>query len=283
MSGNGGWNGGYAGGGGQYGNTSTGFGGYGGSAAGGFVSGSQGGGDSPSQKTFRNGTLVPVTVRMLVSAKPLSADAPLMLANHELSNVRIMGRITRSQVTSQLVRYTVTDGAHSVECTKFGAGDGTDAADAPAFAEGTYVKVFGLAKFNTKNATVIINTNHVAPVSGMDEVTFHNLECVYVHLQMTRGTDVLQNPAMNPTQSNAFHNSAYSAGATPGGGFNQNSAGNTKYAGLPRVEASILQLLDAQDALYQDAIQQSLRGIASAQEIELSLSFPYSRRFMPSD
>ncbi|KAJ3013278.1 UNVERIFIED_CONTAM: hypothetical protein HDU68_000782 [Siphonaria sp. JEL0065] len=103
----------------------------------------------------------------------------------------------------------------------------------------------------------------------MDEVTYHNLECVYSYLQTTRGTDAMQTDGGNMTtdHSNACNSSACS-NTNNQNNFQQAGNASNQYAHLPRIEAQIMGLLDKyQDGVDVNTIMGTLRSVGSQDEI----------------
>ena len=111
------------------------------------------------------------------------------------------------QEQSTHVRYTIDDGTGSIEVSKWaenkeGAEDDDEAAKRESFTwvfvyshilkhsrEGAYVKVIGPIRVFQGKKT--IHAHHIALVENMDELTYHQLLCTYVHLYLTRGPAVV--------------------------------------------------------------------------------------------
>ncbi|KAJ3066670.1 DNA-directed RNA polymerase I subunit rpa2 [Rhizoclosmatium hyalinum] len=279
MGGGNNWNSGYGGGGSggaakystNYAANSNNGAGFNSPGSGGFLSASQGGGFDASPglggKRFGKQSLRPVSLKHLARAKAEVEGAPPMLDNEELSYVKIIGRISKASVASTLLKYMVTDGPYSVECVKY-LSDSADPNDVQTFSEGTCVKVVGIAKINSKKNVLELSGIFVYPVTNMDEVTYHNLECIYHHLQLTRGVGGAMPGQMTADQSNAFNSTAY---ANNTNAFQQPGATN-HYAHLPPMEAQIMGLLDKyQDGVDLDNIMGSLRSVGAPADIRGAL------------
>ncbi|KAJ3013146.1 UNVERIFIED_CONTAM: replication factor A protein 2 [Siphonaria sp. JEL0065] len=223
-----------------------------------------------SAKRYSKQSLRPVSIKHLLRAKAEVEGANPMLDNEELSMVKIIGRVSKATAVSTFLKYSIADGPHSIECIKFMNDQSTDSNDVQTFSEGSYVKVIGNVKVNGKSNTLQVTNIFVFPVTSMDEVTYHNLECVYSYLQMTRGNDAMQTHGGNMTtdQSNAYNSSAY-ANTSNQHNFQQGgNAGNNQYAHLPRIEAQIMGLLDKyQDGVDVNTIMGTLRSVGSQDEI----------------
>ncbi|KAJ3117545.1 DNA-directed RNA polymerase I subunit rpa2 [Physocladia obscura] len=221
--------------------------------------------DSPStQKKFTNQSLRPVSIKHLLRAKVETEGNPPSLDGEELGLVKIIGRVSKASVNSTSLKYVVSDGPYNIECSKFVGADNVDGNDYNTFSEGTYVKIIGTAKMY-KNAVTLSNI-FVFPVPEFDEITYHNLECVYIHLLLTRG-DPMTVSNMTADQSNAYNSTAYAAGgSTPGGGAINSK--NHPYSHLPRVQGQImLTLSKSADPVPRDTIFAALRGVANDADI----------------
>ncbi|RKO92132.1 hypothetical protein BDK51DRAFT_28469 [Blyttiomyces helicus] len=202
------------------------YGGRGGGNMGGFVSspsgnpyggGSQGAG-SPSDRGKGGNkpqSLRPLTIKQFHGAKQSTPDQPFVVSDHELSQVSIIGRINSVQTLATHIIYVLDDGTGTVEVKKFlDASDDQDfeAAQRDEYHEGTCVKVIGSVRaFSNRMNIVVFN---MRPVDSIDEVTFHMLDAIHTHLQLTRGP-LGGPPAAEPQAtsssrpSTTYENSAY--------------------------------------------------------------------------
>ncbi|KAJ3212781.1 replication factor A protein 2 [Entophlyctis luteolus] len=218
---------------------------------------------------FANQTLRPVSIKHLLRARAEIEGNPPVLDGIELGLVRIVGRITKTSVTSTALKYVLAEGPHTIECSKLMGSDMSDSAELNAFSEGTFVKVFGAAKIY--KSQVQVANMFVYPITNFDEVTYHSLECVYVHLKLTRGEE-MTNP-MTVDQSNALNSSVYAVSSS-------NGLAN-KYSQYPRVQASILSILDKYtDAVPKSVLIAQMRGIAPPSEIEMAFNALESEGFI---
>ncbi|KAJ3047312.1 replication factor A protein 2, partial [Rhizophlyctis rosea] len=182
-------------------NNPMGGGGYGGYGAmqndnaggGGFLSpqpgalGSQG--DSPKKRFGNNQqTLRPVTIKQLLEAKATIPDAPFRIDGHDIAHVTIVGRLNTINRLATSTSYIIDDGTGAVEARKWLEATESDDFNAQAddgLREGMYVRVTGhFREFKNKRSVVAFNTR---VVDNMDEITYHNLHCMLVHLHLTKG------------------------------------------------------------------------------------------------
>ncbi|KAJ3417143.1 DNA-directed RNA polymerase I subunit rpa2 [Chytridiales sp. JEL 0842] len=293
MMGQGGNNGGYGGYGGYGGSRpgsgyggmggGGGYGGYGGQTTmnnfgspaphgggGGFFSPSQV--DSPSvgggKKQYREQTLRPVTIKQLNSAQADVADGPFKLDNHELSLILLVGKITKATSQSTRTQYQITDGTGTADVLKY-LDKNPDMMpvdeEAPMFSEGTYVRVY--AHYRSNHGKAQIQAHHISAVQSMDEVTYHNLECVYTHLYLSRGALNTTAPAV---QLNAAQNAAYSNSEYAPQHGQQNHGG---YMNLTPVQSQIMQCLRNTEEADVQTIYFSCRGLGDEDSIRQELEY----------
>lgn len=168
----------------SYGGGDAGFGGGGGFAQGGFTSptsGSQGGKTGRSQTT-----VTPLSVFQIQNGT--SAEDSILVDNHELNQVVIVGVIRQVETKNTKNTYTVEDHTGVIEVVHWidGAEDDENAARKRAECrEGMYVRAIGTVKtFNDKRS---ITAFLVKPITDFNEITHHLLNVLQVHLYMTKG------------------------------------------------------------------------------------------------
>lgn len=113
-----------------------------------------------------------------------------MVDNTELSYVTIVGRLNNMTQQSTHTMYNIDDGTAALEVKRFYNSndqddDETGDAQHEEVVEGTYVRAIGNIKaFGQRKILVAFK---VVPVTSMDEITYHSLECMMVHLALSRG------------------------------------------------------------------------------------------------
>ncbi|KXS18114.1 nucleic acid-binding protein, partial [Gonapodya prolifera JEL478] len=142
-------------------------------------------------------TLRPLTIRQLLSASQPIPDQPFRLDGAELSQVTFVARILDVQEQSTNVTYKVEDGTGEAEVRWWldgGEGDWMARRRAQLVAN-TYCRIVGhFRSFNNKKSLVAFS---VRPVEDANEITYHNLAAISVHLYLTRGTPGVTGGAAN--------------------------------------------------------------------------------------
>ncbi|XP_039004849.1 replication protein A 32 kDa subunit A-like [Hibiscus syriacus] len=159
------------------------------------VSAFSGGGFMPSQSShFANSTpsqshdtqgLLSVTVKKISEASRSGDEKPnFIIDGAHVNNVKVIGMLFNKNVRSSDVRFDLDDGTGRVECIRW-VTESVDTREMDALEEGTYVCVIGhLQSFQGK---VQLNAFSVRPVTNFDEVTCHFIECIYCHVQNSKG------------------------------------------------------------------------------------------------
>ncbi|KAI9095593.1 hypothetical protein DFS34DRAFT_183954 [Phlyctochytrium arcticum] len=283
--------GGYGGGGGnnnnsnQYNGGGGGGGGGGGSAGGFFSPGGFGASqESPSGgskgKRSANQALRPVTVKQIMDSKQTIPDQPSMLDGQILENLTIVGRVNSVTEASTNTTYVLDDGTGTIELKKWVNGEENEAVAKlrEDIVEGIYVRATGhLRIFNSKKSILVFN---IRKVESADEITFHSLECVMVHLYHTKGP---LNPAPNqqiaaPTGGAAaptsFQNSAY---APTAGTYASDPSDAFKDEGFNPVQRHVMQFVrqhhSTQDGASLFDLVNRLRGQAPEHEIKETVEY----------
>ncbi|KAJ3043024.1 replication factor A protein 2 [Rhizophlyctis rosea] len=268
----------YSGGGGQ--NYGGGGGGNQGNA-GGFISqspfggGSQG--DSPST-VKRSGTgqqnLRPVTVKQLLDAKQLLPDAPFKVDGQDITQVSIVGRIQNIQQLATNITYMIDDGTGVIEARKWlEENDNSDYEGQrrdQQFTEGTYVRICGhFRSFKDKRNIMAFS---VRRIESVDEITYHNLECIFVHMHLTRGP--LPQHSSNTAQSNTqFTNQQQNNPYAP-------QEGVTTYAqddgNMSRVHSEVLRVIrqhgNSTEGITVHAVADRCRGFADINGVRSAIN-----------
>ncbi|ORY06321.1 replication protein A, subunit RPA32 [Basidiobolus meristosporus CBS 931.73] len=161
---------------------------------GGFLSSPFGESASTPTGTKRGGAaaqnLTPVSIKQLLEATQIHADAPFKVDEHELSQITFIGIIRRQSEQSTNVSYIVEDGTGSIDVRTWLENDDNEIQQQKRaqLVEGIYVRVVGQFKqFASKRHVVAFS---MRPIEDYNEITHHFLEVVYVHLFRTRNPSV---------------------------------------------------------------------------------------------
>jgi replication factor A2 len=117
----------------------------------------------------------------------------------------LVGRVTKATSHSTRTSYQITDSTGTADVVKWidkNPDAEMDAEGAAIFkygvssfrlswiftfvsSEGSYVRVY--ANYRTFQGKAAIQANHISVVDSIDEVTHHNLDCIYTSLYLTKG------------------------------------------------------------------------------------------------
>lgn len=162
--------------------------GGGGGAGGGFFGGggsasqdSPGGGGRSSAKT----SLRPVMIRQIKTASQPSPDADFRIDGVEVGQVTLCAVVRNISKHATNVSYTVEDGTGTIEVRQWLDNSSDDNGKSAEVELNKYIRVLGTIKsFQNKRS---ISAGHIRAAECYNEVMFHRLEVIYVHLQITKG------------------------------------------------------------------------------------------------
>lgn len=128
--------------------------------------------------------LFPLTVKQMSQAIDSSDDkSSLVVDGVDVNNVTIVGTVSNKAVKMTDVTFTVDDGTGRIECHRW-MNEAIDAREMEQIEDGIYVRVHGHLKgFQGKKQLVVFS---VRPVTNFNEIAFHFIECVYVHVYNTK-------------------------------------------------------------------------------------------------
>ncbi|CAK7565697.1 MAG: Replication factor A protein 2 [Sporothrix epigloea] len=168
--------------------TKPGYSADGGGNAGGFVSGSQQNsqGGQGGGRNYNEDSLRPLTIKQLIETEETYPGAPdFLIDGAPITQLTLVGQVRAVNAQPTNITYRIEDGTGSIDVKKWiDADKSEDEAEAP-LALDQYVRVFGRLKlFNQKR---FVAAHFVRAVDDYNEVSYHALECTYVHLALTRG------------------------------------------------------------------------------------------------
>ena len=146
-------------------------------------------GDSPSKGGQSGGiiqTLTPVTIRQLYNATQQQPEDIFKVDGKELNQVTLVGQIVSSQIQSTTLELLIDDSTGKIDVKQWLEPDeGNGDAHRSQFKEGVYVRVVGhLRAFQQRRNIMAFR---IQPIDDWNEITFHLLEAIHVHLFNTRG------------------------------------------------------------------------------------------------
>jgi len=254
--------------------------------------------DSPT-KAKRSGasnqSLTPLTVKQLGQASQITSDDVFKVDGHDLNMVTIVGAIVGENRQTTNITYDVDDGTGVIKARIWIESEDSSDYIARQLAQvrvGGYVRIVGhLRAFGGERSLVAFR---VIPITDFNEVTFHHLEVIQVHLFNTRPSPVSQggysnnntnsfynnnnnNNNSNSNNSNNFNNPNYN---------NQNNNYNTPYVSgqapqggnFTDLQRAILSALRAANPNLQEGVPiqhivHSLSGMASEHDITRDINF----------
>jgi len=129
-------------------------------------------------------TLVPVMIRQIHQAvQDTNDDQMFNLGSSAVAQVRVVGCIVEMKEQSTSLVYVVEDGTGRIEVKLWLEQDDNEelASTRAKCCEGTYIRVIGnIKEFSGKRQ---ISAFNVRPVEDFNEVTYHGLESIFVHLR----------------------------------------------------------------------------------------------------
>ncbi|XWS70948.1 hypothetical protein CRYUN_Cryun03dG0094500 [Craigia yunnanensis] len=137
---------------------------------------------SSSSKNSDARCLIPFTVKQL---KDLSrgGESGISIDGVDVNNISLVGMVSKIDNAVSDCTFRVDDGTGWVECTKW-IHEHVDSAEVDAISVGMYVRVYGQLKSIQSRRTV--QTFSIRPVTDFNEIAYHFIECIYVHLYNTK-------------------------------------------------------------------------------------------------
>ncbi|KAH7293791.1 hypothetical protein KP509_28G042500 [Ceratopteris richardii] len=171
-----------------------------------------------SQKSggTQNTGLLPLTVKQISEAAQNSSDDTFYIDGIDVNNVTILGMVHNKEERSTDVSFLLDDGTGRVEVKRWIDGQDTfENEQIAALQDGVYVRVHGhLRSFQGKRNIVAFS---VRPVTDFNEVTYHFLECIFVHLHNSKANGMaVKGPSISsPNYGNPVGGGAPSQYVTP--------------------------------------------------------------------
>lgn len=160
-----------------------------------------GGGFMPSQSTaapsdtqYNSGarksgavsqSLLPVTVKQISKATQRPPDDTFLVDGQEVSNVTLVGLVSNKDEKVTDVVFMLDDGTGRIEVKRWiDLQENYDMTESSNIRNNTYLRVHGtLRSFQGK---AYIHAHSTKPITDFNEITFHFLECIYVHVYNTK-------------------------------------------------------------------------------------------------
>lgn len=231
------------------------------------MAGSQGGSQGGKKQTSH--TYRPVTIKQLAEAFQPHPDAPFKIDDVDIDHITFVGTVVNIAKSATNISSTIEDGTGSIDVRQWTDTADDDTGKMAGIEQGMYVRVHGdLKSFNNRRS---VNATSLKKVTDHNEVQYHLLETVYVHLYHTRG----------PPQAGSGHGQAMQRGQQqqqPRNGAdpyamnnNASAAGSDAYGDLKPMARQIMQFIDRvgadnlpEEGISVDTLARSIQGASHA-------------------
>ena len=195
----------------------AGYGGGGGFETGGGFSATQGGGGGGGRRNYDEQTVIPVTARMILTAKndPSDNNVVVLEDDRKLNQIKLVGAVRSLDPQSTTIGYTIEDGTGLVEVKQW-LDENQDCTAAheirqAAMQEHIYVRVIGKIK-EYQGARQIV-AEAVYPLTTGNQLAHHFLEVVYSGEKFKNASSIVQPTSpMDVSGSNGIGFGASSGG-----------------------------------------------------------------------
>lgn len=154
-------------------------------------------------------TLTPVTILQLLQAEQPSPEESFRIDGREITQVTFVAQIMKVSLREVNFTLELDDGTSRIEAKVWSTSSEDSADDAfleekkAMWREGVYVRVHGSVKsFREKK---VVHTVNVRVIDDFNEITYHFLEAIAVHLENTRGSSFKQEFTHSSSSSSSHH------------------------------------------------------------------------------
>lgn len=203
-----------------------------------------------AQRSF---TLRPVTIKQLNEANQTVPDGDFKIDDVDISHITFVGQIRNISPQQTNVLYKMDDGTGTIEVKQW-INPESDAPKNPELEEGKYARVTGTMK--TAGGKRFVSGTTMRLITDFNEINYHFLESVAVHLHYTRG----------PASQFVSGGAGGGAGKVSGGDVAMGGmgGGGGQFAGLSNTAGAVLQFIKNEN---------NNEGVA-VEQISLRMSIP---------
>jgi replication factor A2 len=126
-------------------------------------------------------TLTQVTIHQLLTATQNTSDESFRVDRKELQQVSFVGLILKAETSETVLSYEIDDGTGTIQVKYW---IDREIPTTQSWREGFYVRVFGHLRSFTERSVVAFK---LMDIPDLNEITYHFLEVLALHLQQTRG------------------------------------------------------------------------------------------------
>ncbi|KAG4305494.1 hypothetical protein PORY_001050 [Pneumocystis oryctolagi] len=246
---------------------------------GGFLGGSFGAQDinelnQSSTKRSNGNTLRPVTIKQILEASQQHPDAEFKIDGVEIGQLSFVAVVRNISIQSTNITYRMEDGTGLIEVKQWLEMEAIiddNPKKSTDIIPDTYVRVIGQLKaFNNKRH---IGAHHIRQITDLNEVQYHFLEAVAIHLYFTRGS--LQNGDSSKNHLSINGNMSHYGDHN---GINVNSALNAQFSlhnlspYLQKVMAAVHAAPDTNEGVNVHQLSKAVGGGNIEQAIEELIS-----------
>jgi len=179
---------------------------------GGFFLGSPNASDSSpgGNKRVNAQSIRPVTIHQLTRVADQShPDAEFMLDGAELGQITLVAKVSSLNKGMTWVSYDISDHTGTISVRQWVEGS-SEEEEGNTIEQDSYVRVMGTLK--TFNGKRNINCMAIHLIKDFNELVYHDLEVIYVHLALTRG---VPNNGQGGSTTGQNHGNQSNYGANP--------------------------------------------------------------------
>ncbi|KAK8891261.1 Replication factor A protein 2 [Tritrichomonas musculus] len=207
-------------------------------------------------------SLVPVTIRQIIQSIEQSKSDPPLIDNTPRKHISIVGMITEVTEDNISIIYTVDDGTGQFRVQDYTHAESDNNLSMP-FGVNSYVYVVGRFKAESpdNSSPPFISAYAVKPVTDPNQIAFHNLHALFVHLFAQRGRlpphSAFEREASHHNNSNTSnYNSDYN------GSSNQNN-NDSKMSDDEILKEAVKSFIRSKDQSYGVHINEIRRALSS--------------------
>ncbi|KAK3400105.1 hypothetical protein B0T20DRAFT_407846 [Sordaria brevicollis] len=146
------------------------------------MSGSQQGGSQAGGNKYSEDNLRPVTIKQLLDFQENFPGAEPAIDGQPLSQVTFVGQVRDVKQQATNITYTIDDGTAEIDVKKW---IDSEADGNVVIAPDAFVRVWGRLK--AVGSKKHLSAQFIRQIEDYNEVSYHMLEVVYVHLYFTKG------------------------------------------------------------------------------------------------
>lgn len=243
------------------------------------------GGATPAKKMRSNVSLTPLSIRQFMNATQNAPDDTFTIDGKELGQITIVGIIRKVSPAQINTNYEIEDGTGVclvIEFTNNIAENPYISEKRAECREGVYVRVVGIPKVvnipNSVEKKRQIQAFDIRVIADFNEITFHFLEVLHVHLYNTRGGGANNQLAggstfVSNTNTNNFNNPYMGGGGDFGNAYSHSNMAAAPQPTLNDLQKQIIQICKNKPGVSSGEMVDNLRGTYSESATRTAIDF----------